>query len=106
MPRNDDVDERSRASLSRHRKIDFDLSVLDQLSVYSGLKKPTDDGLRPGFDPEVCYKESFAKEVSRIGRLLVNKGTEKMMPFEQYWAQYDEVPEVERFSHWEYTIEK
>ncbi|KAL1647652.1 hypothetical protein SLS61_007282 [Didymella pomorum] len=65
-----------------------------------------DDGLRPGFDPERCYKESFAKEVSRIGRLLVNKGTEKMMPFEQYWAQYDEVPEVERFSHWEYTIEK
>ena len=88
---------------------------MEQLSVYSGPKKLTvvlrerseadytytlrkrweEVGLRPGFDPERGYMESFAEEVSRIGRLLVSKGTEEMTPFEQYWAQYDGVPELE-----------
>jgi len=126
MSRNDDEDVLSRASLSRHCKIDFDLTVLNQLTAYSQLKKFTfvlredfvpqytfilrqrweNEGLRPGFDSERCYMESFAKEVSRIGRLLVSNGTEKIMSFEQYWAQYVEADRVGGFTRWKYTIEK
>lgn len=106
IPRTDDRDVISRASLSRHRKVDFDLSVLEQLIVYSQLKKFTvvlserfqaqytftlrvrweNEGLQAGFDTERCYMESFAKEVSRIGRLLISNGAEKTTPLEQYWA--------------------
>lgn len=108
-------------------RLNFDMSLLEKFAVYKKMKR---SGVtlferyegkhspltlherweevipQPGFDPERCYMEALLREVSRIGKIIIAGGTEAVMPFEEYWAQYEERKEGEKWPCWTYVIER
>lgn len=49
--------------------------------------------------------EGLLREISHLGNMCVKGGTETIMPFEPYWAQYPEIEVNGGSAHWTYVIE-